>query len=86
MTTLMEPVTMPARPDLSAREVEVLRMWVLCDSKDEVGTRLFIAGTTVNTHISRIRAKYEVVGRPANTKATLLARALQDGYVELDDL
>ncbi|MBJ7289891.1 LuxR C-terminal-related transcriptional regulator [Williamsia sp.] len=86
MTAVLEPVTMPVRPILSDREIEVLRTWVVCDSKDEVGSVLFISGATVNTHISRIRAKYESVGRSANTKATLLARALQDGYVHIDDL
>jgi hypothetical protein len=38
------------------------------------------------THIARIRSKYADVGRPARTKAQLLARALQDGLVQLDDL
>jgi DNA-binding CsgD family transcriptional regulator len=46
---------------------------------------LFITASTVNTHVNRIRAKYSASGRPANTKAVLLARALQDGYVTLDE-
>ncbi len=86
MTTCLEPITMIPLPGLSEREIEVLRMWVVCDSKDEVGSRLYISCSTVNTHITRIRAKYEMVGRPANTKATLLARALQDGHIDIDDL
>ena len=73
-------------PGLSRREREVLRAWVLADSKEEVGQKLFIAESTVNTHIARIRTKYEAVGRPATTKAALLARALQDGIVDLDQL
>jgi hypothetical protein len=36
--------------------------------------------------LSRIRAKYSAVGRTAPTKAALLARALQDGFIDIDDL
>ena len=74
------------RPSLSAREIEVLRAWLVCDTKDAAARTLFISGTTVNTHITRIRDKYEAAGRPAVTKAILLARALQDGYITVDEL
>ena len=73
-------------PRLSQREREILRQWVLSDSKVEVGDKLFIAKSTVDTHIARIRTKYAAVGRPASSKASLLARALQDGIVGLNDL
>ncbi len=87
MTAVLEPpsVDLPD-PGLSLREREVLQAWVLADSKEEVGQKLFIAESTVNTHIARIRTKYEAVGRPASTKAALLARALQDGIVDLDQI
>lgn len=75
-----------ASAELSPREVEVLRTWVLRHTKQEVCEDLFLASGTVNTHLIRIREKYRRVGRPAPTKALLLARALQDGYVRLDDL
>ena len=75
-----------ARPGLSEREITVLRAWLDCDSKLGVATRLHIALGTVNTHLTRIRDKYSTVGRPAPTKAALVARALQDGIVTLDDL
>lgn len=75
-----------ARPGLSEREVTVLKAWLDCDSKLGVATRLHIALGTVNTHLTRIRDKYSSVGRPAPTKAALVARALQDGIVTLDDL
>ncbi|MFI7000846.1 helix-turn-helix transcriptional regulator [Nocardia sp. NPDC050175] len=74
------------RPTLSRREVEVLLAWLRADSKPEVCTLLFISPGTVNTHLSRIRDKYAAVGRPAPTKAALVARALQDGLVGVDDL
>lgn len=81
----------PGRPvyahaGLSSREIDVLRAWLYCDSKIGVATTLHIALGTVNTHLTRIRLKYSAVGRPAPTKAALVARALQDGIVALDDL
>jgi hypothetical protein len=33
-----------------------------------------------------LRAKYAAVGRPAKTKAALVARAIQDGIVSVHDL
>lgn len=75
-----------ARPDLSDREVEVLIAWLASDSKREVTERLFLADSTVSTYIQRVRSKYDAVGRPARTKVRLLLRALEDGYISLDDL
>ncbi|AVM63994.1 MULTISPECIES: LuxR C-terminal-related transcriptional regulator [Dietzia] len=74
------------RPDLSDREVEVLIAWLASDSKREVTERLFLADSTVSTYIQRVRSKYDAVGRPARTKVRLLLRAVEDGYVRLDDL
>lgn len=73
-------------PTLSAREIEVMVSWILNDTKSQVCEELYISLGTVNTHLSRIREKYQCVGRPAPTKATMLARALQDGHVVLDQL
>ncbi|MCK0438377.1 LuxR C-terminal-related transcriptional regulator [Gordonia alkaliphila] len=72
------------RPVLSEREIEVLIAWLLAESKEEAAASLYISASTVSTHISRIRAKYDAAGRAAPTKAHLLARALQDGYTDLD--
>ncbi|MFC3966164.1 LuxR C-terminal-related transcriptional regulator [Nocardia jiangsuensis] len=74
------------RPALSMREIEVLLAWIDSDSKTEAGRRLFISQGTINTHLSRIREKYAAVGRPATTKAALVARALQDALIDIDDL
>lgn len=74
------------RPELSDREIEVLIAWLASDSKREVTERLFLADSTVSTYIQRVRAKYEAAGRPARTKVRLLLRALEDGFVRLDDL
>ncbi|MGW0453497.1 response regulator transcription factor [Gordonia sputi] len=75
----------PLRARLSAREVEVLVAWLHSESKEEAARQLFLSATTVSTHISRIRAKYSAIGRPAPSKAALFVRAIQDGYVDLAD-
>ncbi|MFD4295325.1 response regulator transcription factor [Rhodococcus sp. NPDC058532] len=74
------------RPVLSPREVEVLVAWLRCDSKNTVAAELFLSLGTVNTHLSRIRAKYAAVNRRATTKAALVARAIQDELISLDEL
>lgn len=96
--THLRPITEPASHTSSAsaqnhtpvpltsREVEVLRTWLLTDSKSVAARRLVISVGTVNTHLARIRAKYADAGRPARTKAALVARAIQDGMVKLDEL
>lgn len=74
------------RPSLTTREVQVLRTWLMVDSKPAVAEELFISLGTVNTHLTRIRAKYAEIGRAAPTKAALVARAVQDGLISLDEL
>ncbi len=74
------------RTGLSLREKEVLIAWFRTESKELVGERLYIAPTTVRTHLQRVRAKYAAVGRPASTKSALLARAIEDGILSLDEL
>ncbi|GAA1673948.1 response regulator transcription factor [Nonomuraea maheshkhaliensis] len=65
-----EPVT--ECPDgLTAREVEVLRLIARGLSNAEIGARLFIAGTTVKTHINNAFAKIGVRNR---TEAANYAR------------
>jgi DNA-binding NarL/FixJ family response regulator len=74
------------RPSLSTRERDVLVAWFQTKNKDEVAARLCVEATTVKTHLHRVRAKYAAVGRPAPTKAILIARAIQDGILGADDL
>lgn len=76
----------PGTPELSPREAQVLTHWLRADSKTAVCEELFLGLGTVNTYLYRIREKYAVAGRPAATKAALLARALQDGLLGIDDL
>lgn len=70
-------------PVLSRREVEVLICWLRTDSKQEAADELHVSVSTVSTHISRIRAKYAGVGRPAGSKTSLFVRAIQDGHIAL---
>ena len=74
------------RPQLSQRERQVLIAWFQTKNKHAVAKRLFIEASTVATHLKRVRAKYASVGRPAPTKAALVARAIQDGILSVDDL
>jgi DNA-binding NarL/FixJ family response regulator len=74
------------RANLAPREKEVLIAWFRTESKDVVARQQQIAPTTVRTHLQRVRAKYAAVGRPATTKAALVARAIQDGIVNVDDI
>jgi hypothetical protein len=60
--------------------------WLRTESKAAVGQALFIAPGTVATYLQRVRAKYARAGRAAHTKAALAARAIQDGYIAIDDL
>ncbi|RZT83930.1 LuxR family two component transcriptional regulator [Pseudonocardia sediminis] len=76
----------PDRPALSAREREVLLAWFESESKNLVAHRLHLSVKTVDTYITRVRAKYADAGRPASSKAALVARALQDGLVGLGEL
>ncbi|MFJ5264850.1 response regulator [Streptomyces sp. NPDC088387] len=74
------------RPRLSAGEENVLIEWFQSESKELVAQRLGISVRTVNSYLDRVRIKYANVGRPARTKASLVARAIQDGLVDVDDL
>ncbi|MFC6011053.1 response regulator [Nocardia lasii] len=74
------------RPKLSEREREVLLIWFQTESKVMVAQQMYLSVKTVDTHLARIRTKYAAVGRPAPTKAALVARAIKDGLVTADEL
>jgi DNA-binding NarL/FixJ family response regulator len=74
------------RPRLSPRELDVLVEWFQCESKEMVAQRLRLSPRTINIYLDRVRIKYASIGRPAQTKAALVARAIQDGLVRLDEL
>lgn len=74
------------RPRLTPREVDVLVNWFASESKDMVARKLNLSVSSVNTYINRVRIKYANAGREAPTKAALVARAIQDGLVSLEEL
>ena len=74
------------RPTLAPREKEILLAWLRTDTKGEAARQLAIAPSTVRTTLQRIRAKYAATGRPATTKTALVARAIQDGIIGIDEL
>ncbi|PRY46448.1 response regulator [Umezawaea tangerina] len=62
---LVGRVRTPARPALSAREVEVLRLVGRGLSNAEIGRELFIGEATVKTHLLRVFGKLGVSDRTA---------------------
>lgn len=76
----------PDRPKLTAREIDVLVNWFACESKNMVARKLGLSVRTVSSYIDRVRIRYANAGRPASTKAALVARAIQDGLVRLEEL
>ncbi|CAM3692840.1 helix-turn-helix transcriptional regulator [Smaragdicoccus niigatensis] len=73
-------------PKLSPREREVLRVWLQSGSKSSAAKTLFMTTGTVSTHLTRVRLKYKRVSRNASSKEALLAQALRDGIVTLDEI
>ncbi|MBT2447290.1 response regulator transcription factor [Streptomyces sp. ISL-43] len=57
--------TRPERPRLSEREVSVLRLVAEGATNAEIGRRLFVAESTVKTHLLRVFGKLEVTDRTA---------------------
>ncbi len=74
------------RPQLAPREIDVLTEWFRSESKDLVALKLHLSPRTVSTYLDRVRVKYAAIGRAAPTKAALVARAIQDGLISLDEL
>lgn len=85
-TAAVQAAHQHGRPELTEQERRVLIAWLLTDNKDEVSQQLHIAPSTVRTHLQRIRRRYREINRPAPSKATLLARALQDGLIGVHDI
>lgn len=65
-------------PELSAREIEVLRLLAAGKTNQDIATALFISENTVKFYVNHIFTKLEVTDR---TQATLIA--LQRGFADL---
>jgi two-component system nitrate/nitrite response regulator NarL len=74
------------RPVLSDKEREALLLWFQSMSKASVARRMKISEHTVKQYVDRARIKYARAGRPAATKAALLARAIEDGLVRAEEI
>jgi two-component system, NarL family, nitrate/nitrite response regulator NarL len=74
------------RPSLSDKEREALLLWFQSMSKASVAKRMQISEHTVKQYVDRARIKYARAGRPAVTKAALLARAIEDGLVRPEEI
>ncbi|MGH3821390.1 MAG: LuxR C-terminal-related transcriptional regulator [Pseudonocardiaceae bacterium] len=70
------------RPDLSRREIEVLRGVAAGRTRSAVARSLGISEGTVKTYLERIRQKYDAVSRPARSPVDLYRRAAEDGFLE----
>nr|WP_157770408.1 LuxR C-terminal-related transcriptional regulator [Rhodococcus qingshengii] len=79
----MSADTRASRPKLTEREREVLIQLFRTESKTFAAKALYITASTVSAHLGRVRTKY-AAGRAA-TNAALVARALQDGIISVDD-
>ena len=67
------------KPELSPREIEVLRCVATGKSNKEIGAQLFITEGTVKTHVKHLLEKLSVVGRTAAIK-----EAVHRGLVRLN--
>lgn len=67
---------------LSPREREVLALYAAGEKAQTVAYRTGLSAATVANYISRIRTKYNAVGRPAPTKVDLYRRAAEDRLIE----
>ena len=70
------PVPVPAGPQLSPREVEVVRLVAAGRSNPEIAAALFISPRTVTTHLTHIFDKLDVEGR-----AEAVALAIRCGLI-----
>jgi DNA-binding CsgD family transcriptional regulator len=76
----------PGRPQLTVREIDALRAWSGSKSKTMAAASLHVSVSTLETYLQRARARYESLGRPVSTKAALMARAVEDGFLDLEDI
>lgn len=74
----------PGRPALAPREQRVLELYAQGVKLDTVARRLGIASSTAKEYLERVKRKYAVQGRPAQTKLELHHRAVEDGLLDGD--
>ena len=77
----MQAVDQRWTPDLTPRETQVLKLYAAGLPLKSAARKVGIAEETAREYLSRIRHKYQEVGRPALTKTDLYVRAVQDGHL-----
>jgi DNA-binding NarL/FixJ family response regulator len=73
--------TVRARPRLSDGEQLALGLYVAGQTTAEVAQNMNVGYETAKTYLRRIREKYAKAGRPTSTRADLIRRAAEDGYL-----
>lgn len=67
--------------ELSERQREVLELYAIGESAKRVASLTGLSAETVQDYLGRIRTKYALAGRPAQTKVDLYRRAQEDGFL-----
>lgn len=68
-------------PDLSARELDALRLYASGLKLVAVARQMGISPHTAKEYLDRVRQKYQQVGRQARTRTELYAAASRDGLL-----
>ncbi|TWS20398.1 response regulator transcription factor [Tsukamurella asaccharolytica] len=67
---------------LSPQQREVLALYASGETTSRVAELAGLAPKTVESYIERIKSKYAVQGRPAETKLHMYQRAVEDGFLQ----
>jgi DNA-binding NarL/FixJ family response regulator len=70
-----------ARPKLSDGERRALVLYADGRTTSEVAQAMNVQYETAKTYLRRVREKYGKVGRPTSSRADLIRRAAEDGYL-----
>ncbi len=70
-----------ARPKLSDGERQALVLYADGRTTSEVATAMNVQYETAKTYLRRVREKYGKAGRPTSSRADLIRRAAEDGYL-----
>ncbi len=77
----LDAATDLADAQLSPREREILALYASGQTTRAVAYHTNLSPNTVADYVSRIRSKYERVGRPAPSRVDLYRRAEEDGFL-----
>jgi len=78
-TRLLETPQRPAPHGLTERELDILRLLAHGWSNEQIADRLFLSGSTIRNHISRMNSKLDAPSRLA-----AVSKALRTGVIQMD--